>query len=404
MVKGSYSDFCFRTPGYPAFLALTKLFPVNPEALAVAIQYLLSSLCPILIALIFYPLVGNWATVVGCVYFIDVQSALVSSAILTESLTHTLVLLATVSCIWVGKKITVTRAVVAGLILLFLVMVRPAFLPLAILAPVALLASQSNWTVRRIASLSLVAFVPAMGVTAWAYEIKRETGTFTLSHITGVALINQVDPKVFFSTSDLAPIELKNRLQTIYETDKSFENIGWKIVKQDVDNGLPPWTSANGLKDLAVSYILRHPAAYAIKVDHNAYEFWTGDPSYVYADSNALPYINKSLLGSLSSAAAQLLWSHPGVVIKLLFLLQLGYLLLYLVYKDATVKLTISVLFSVIAVCMLGHILFNGADLARYRVPIQSLFLCSIVALPIAVFQQVIRVVTPAGRASGSSR
>src|SRR5690606_126676 len=87
-------------------------------------------------------------------------------------------------------------------------------------------------------------------------------------------------------------------------------------------------------------------------------------------------WVRASPIGFARAMQERVLWAHPGRVIKMLWAF-LIILILYCVVRRSNKFSLYGVLVcaAAIGVCMFGHTMFNGVDLARYRMPVQTLLL-----------------------------
>ena len=375
-----WKDFAYRTPGYPLYIAfVTALMPGDPAFQVAASQVALSATVPLLLYGIFRSLSQSAVIgfLCGMVYFLDLPGQMMSVAVLSETITQFMIVLCVLGTVILAKKPLVSLSVILSLGLFFLAMLRPAMLPFA--PAVAILLGGYSIVNRqfdkkaRIAS-GIVLVVPPLLTILWCLEIKRETGKFAISHITGVALVNQVLPQL-----ETGAVPESVKAQPIYKearnaiTESGAENIGWVLVQNTEKDS---WEVAEDLKQMSLEIIRSDWKSYFAKVGENCREFWVGDPSYVYRPGVTYNWIKKSPVGIARAIQERILWAHPGRVIKMLWA-SMALLVLYCVIRRSNRFSILGVLVCAVAicVCMFAHTLFNGVDLARYRMPVQTLLL-----------------------------
>ncbi len=388
ILRWEWNDFFFRTPGYPLFLVLTWVFGGEFDPFGIAtIQVLLSAAVPFLLYGIFWELSkSRWgASALAMLYFLDWPSQATTLAILTESLSILGVLIVVYLTLRLMARPSYLLAVAAGLAAFVLVMVRPAFLPLSPLlgALLGIFYWKSGAFKQHAGKAAAAALVPLVLVAGWCLEVKRETEFFSMSHITGIALYNQVGELVG-EVDEPQYAQLADALQAEADKHNTYLNVGWPVVKAESERrGVGPWVVARELKHMSTELILEHPGAYLRKVLENLTEYWRDTATYVYTESATDQWFREQpVLRTIVVTGEQQLWLRPG---RLLALAVVGHLMLLatvlLPRVPARKKIQLLVIAAAVLVCTLSHVLVNGADLARYRMPIQTIYLVTVVYL-----------------------
>lgn len=381
----NWTGFHFRTPGYPLFLVIVRFLTgaLNPYNITVT-QIVLCGAIPFLIFGLFRALVNSpWpAFALSLVYFLDWPSRGTALAVLTESTTQIFLLLTLFLAVRLNTKPSYYLSFIVAISAFTLTMIRPAFLPLAPIIAFTILASAAltrKLNRRIFGQQAVVIFLPLFFVLGWNFEVRRETGTFTMSHITGIALLNQVSDNLNRS-QDPPHQELIHLLLQQEKIEGSNLNIGWPVsTAESKRRNIGAWVIAKEMKEISIHLILAYPMDYLRKVTRNLHEYWTDTATYVYSPSGTTKWIyTQSVLGSFYTAIDAQLWLRPG---RLRFLVGFQSFLLLITIGFSSLRMDQKVILWLIAeaivICTFVHVLVNGADLARYRMPIQTLYLCS---------------------------
>ncbi len=377
ILQGHWENFTFRTPGYPFFLATVKLATgsMSPWNIT-AIQVIFTSAIPLLLYAISYSILRQRyvASALACLFFLSWPAMAMSVAVLTESLTQFTLVVSVALAVRLCEKPSVGLALLYAIFSTGLIMIRPAFLPLA--PATAMLCTFAWWRtgqIRKHWKPGAVMFVlPLTLVMCWCLEMKRQTGKFTISHITGVALLNQVSDQIetVETSSDPAMIDML-RMAVDELNHGQHLNVGWDVVEYQENQGIPPWETTERLKSLSIDLILKNPTQYLHKLADNSKEYWLGLATYIYADSQTQgAAFNSDFPGLIFRTIDEQVRKRPGRVTAIACISLVLSLYAMLFSRLGIIGRTqFAIVFSAIMICMLGHVLVNGADLARYRMP-----------------------------------
>lgn len=385
IAAGAMSGFEFRTPAYPAFLAFVACVLNGGAWTMAAIQILLSSTVPFLLYGLFYSVLGRrWiALLCALMYFVCWDSQAVSVAVLTESFTQLFLVLTTFLAVILVRAPGWRLAVATGSAAVLLIMTRPAFLPLPMFYAVLLFCTwwKDGRLRQNVGPLLSAVGIPCVCVLLWCFEVRRETGVFAISHVTGVALINQMADQL--PTAEASPDpELVALLREQIRAEGRSLNVGWDALRVKRDAGIPDHVTARRLKELSLWLILQNPMAYLKKVTLNFRDYYSQTGNYVFTSSRThTVMMSTPFPGGFYSLYYEQFRHRPARQLVLFGATAVLALVLIasrrLPYET---KVQYLVVWSGLITCLFGHILVNGADLGRYSLPAHALYLATAVA------------------------
>ncbi len=375
--RGNWGEFYNRTPGYPVFLWLVQAVAgkAHLHAAVMAVQFCMGVLTlPLMYAvylrLAVKPIVAAMAVLFSC---LDLQTLMFRQHILTETLTFFLI----TAAFWiflVPKTKPYWTAIVLGVVLFCLVMVRPSFQLLGwtflIIGALCNFRFRTDW--RELRWYLSVAIVTQTLLFGWSYKIYRDTGAFTLSTATGSVLISHTSEFIDQApTPQFSPY--KEALQRSLATgihpahaifpamDELEERTHQKVYE----------ISPEYLK-LAKWLILRNFPAYLKQVADGCLVMTADSPAAYYADSGLQKSIDASpFWHRVDHIMHEQLWLRATRMWGLYAFAILTLLTVFISRLDKITLLGVGLIVGTALYNVLIHCAINTGDLARYRIPLQ---------------------------------
>lgn len=275
-----------RTPGYPLVLAAVG----NDFESVVALQLLGGLATTLLVYWLALKLTQrhSWAAVAALGHALNLQQLFVEGLILTEaasalSVAATLALLIA-ACAKAPRSVGpgwIALLIVIGLLAAYALFIRPQFLVLLLVAPLAIVWAWTRKGTPATWSLAAGALVlaPAVALVAsWAAIQKEKTGYFTLSTQSGFGLVNHAIEFIEFAPDAYAPareVLRQTRDRRIAEVGHSRNTIwyAWPEIQRVTGWSLPE--ASRQLQAMCKQMFIDHPWRYARSVASAWVDFWT---------------------------------------------------------------------------------------------------------------------------------
>jgi len=273
-----------RTPGYPLFIALVGEAPERLKlaymGVGIAISLLLFH-----ITLLMTRRAGV-AFAVGMSYHLSLQQLFLEATLLTETLTTLMVAVTLAVLLPALHRMRAGRTAV-GLVLLAgwcsaaAIMVRPQFLVLAVVLPIAVIYAESalRWPSWRALGLAGVLVLPSvLAVLGWATVVQTKMGMFTMSTQSGLGLVNhsvefiELAPERYSVVRDIL---LKHRAERIAAAGHAGNTIWYALPEIREATGWSLPEASREMHKMSTQMFAEHPLLYAASVARPWLEFWT---------------------------------------------------------------------------------------------------------------------------------
>jgi len=373
------NDLGAGTPVYPLFIALLKL---DSWSIFFA-QSLLGIATSILLYSIFTRLSGKAIVglIVGLVHSLNPSTLFFEASILSETLTTFLVCLTVFFAFSIvdNGKLRLCACFLVGTTSCLAGLTRPLFqlLPIALMLVVA----YAQYSRRRrlpiknillFASSILIPFL--IFIVGWSYVNYNRFGYFTVSTLTGYQL-TQHSGKFIEKTPDeykiIADIYLQERNKKIANTGTSAGTIWRAQKKMLVSSGLSHAELSKTLAKMSIALFIANPVSYGKSVIQSFILFWF-----------PAPYHQEYSIGRFFSGR-EVWWVYIYSFVYLLFIVTyFSFMLLLLIsrrIRDLLWKSDMAVIFSIIAYTSVVSSMIEFGENSRYKVPIESLVMGSVV-------------------------
>jgi len=397
----SREQFSFRTPGFPAYLAMVFAIAGDKNWQAVMdVQFVIGSFIPLGLYFLLLPVCRRrWLAALGAASFLLDRYFLALQAVpLSEFLAGALAVFILAWQVWAWRRMRFGEAAALGFVTGLWILVRPSFqlLPWCLIAAgvlSGLLESRRNGAVRRRAvwiwhGIYLVAWqVPLL---AWSANVYRFTGHWGLSHQLGATLTNQSGRFMQFAPEKYGPL----RDMYVAETERHGGN--WINVYDAIDDDL---SSATGMKmwELSLAYkeidkllLKRFWREYLTQIQYAWLMLWSESSRYLVdwaavenVPEGELPPLVDVLVYLRSTPAWTFIygpldhtfWNKPDVSTKTPYVL-LGATALLLWWRRRDTQAILAVLFisGTVFYHMLTHAAIQFTEFGRYRLPVQPLW------------------------------
>jgi len=371
-----------RTPGYPLFIALIGETPQRLMLTHMAVGMVIS----VLLFQITLLMTGKpgLAFGIGMAYHLNLQQLFLEAALLTETLT-TLMVAATLAALLPAlHRLRCGRSgigllLLAGMCAAAAIMVRPQFLVLPVVLPLAVIYAVSalRWpSPRALGHAALVVLPSVLAVLGWATVLQSKMGTFTMSTQSGFGLVNhsvefiELAPEPYAAVRDIL---LKHRAERIAAAGHAGNTIWYALpeIRQATGWTLPE--ASRQMQKMSTQMFAAHPWLYAQSVARPWVEFWT--VPIMWAPERVTPdWLSHSLQG---------LWWVEHKLLRLsnlLFvLLAAGVLLSGRLREAVRWDLNATTISAVILASSLMQALADRGAGSRYAVTTQALVLLVVV-------------------------
>jgi hypothetical protein len=392
------SPFYRRTPGYPFFLAVIfTIFQSNQFLAVIGVQMFLSIFVSVLTFFIVRRITGGTLTVpfiAALVVALDLYLVGYDTALLTESLSTTLLVIGTWLLFVALDKKSLKLSLAAGGVFAFLGLTRPIFaLLFFVIAVVGVIWAYLNRKPLDVAfdrfqhCLTAFFLVSLIVISSWVIRNTIAYGSFGISTSLGCNLTNLTGNFI-----EVAPAESKEEkiLKQTYLA-KREQNKGnhvmviWLILPELYEkHNLTEPQVAHLAKRLSIRAILRRPGQYLVNVTTSWCGFWAGRLFDYFSRQAVLYMYGQPLLGKVFVFYEQTLLG-PRFVKKYLpvfFLASLLFLLCRLKGRGSP-SLVVAVLgMTVLYTAVLSSFVEMGEN-PRYRTPVEP-YILTIIVLAIA--------------------
>lgn len=327
-----------RTPGYPLVIALVGESPMALW-LANAAAGVLTSLLLFHIALL---LTGSApaAFVAGALHSLNLQQLVQEATLLTETFSAFTViaalwLLVLLAAQWRTARLALGGAALLGVLAAWALMVRPQFIFLPLLLPLAALwalRAPRHWPALRALLPALAIAAPAaLAVLGWAAHLQDKTGYFTMSSQSGFGMVNHTIDYIEGASDRYAPVRdvlVRVRDARIAEVGHSRNTIWYAWPEIQRVTGWPLPEASRQMQRMCTEMIVADPGRYAASVARAWVDFWTVPifwrpeqirPAALATAMQALWWVEHKLLRAANLAFVLLLTALavPGVVRRL---------------------------------------------------------------------------------------
>ncbi|MCX7624613.1 MAG: hypothetical protein N2Z21_00125 [Candidatus Sumerlaeaceae bacterium] len=403
MLEGKFSNdlFAFRTPGFPAFLAVVFAFAGKENWQAViSVQFLLGTFIPFGLYLLFLPITKRpWlAALAAGAYLLDRYFLALQAVPLTEFLGGACAVFVLAWHVWAWRRMRWAEAIFLGLATGYWILVRPSFqlLPWCLALAGFLLVFWDRVGVRNLWKrlvLWHLAYLAAyqLPLLFWSAHIYRLTGHWGLSHQLGASLTNHTGAFMEFAPDHYGP------LKEIYVSEKRRRGGNWINV---FDSIYPELTSATKWRRSEISlaykeidkYLLRRFwKTYLDNVNKSWYYLWTEPSSYLVDVSatqqvdprTGLPspvklfvFLHRTPFWDKVYALIDVhFWRKPSVSTTIPNFLLIAALAVGLVRRrDIHALLCVIFIIGTVMYHMLVHAAVQFTEFGRYRLPVQPLW------------------------------
>jgi hypothetical protein len=367
-----------RTPGYPLLVAAMG---GNPN-LIVALQFLGGVSTSVLAYWLAVTLSGSrgFALAAGLAHALNLQQVFTEAALLTESISALSVIGSLALLLRVCRRLRAQEGrawelVALGALCTYALFVRPQFICLLVVAPLAVTWAAGFGLPRhawpRALGPAMLVLLPAVVLLAgWGAIQHARTGHFTLSTQSGFGLVNHTIDYLDDAPEEFAHVRdvlVRTRDRRIAEVGHARNTIwyAWPEIQQTTGWSLPE--ASRHLREMSQQVIREHPTRYAIGVASAWVDFWT--VPFFWKPEQVQP-------PALRHAIESVWWVQH----KLLRLANLGFVLLVagvLVWpalrRRVRWDLALSAISATVLMSSLIQALADQGASSRYHLPTQSL-------------------------------
>lgn len=397
--------FTFRTPGYPAFVALIyKLTGSRSWQPVIAAQFMCGILIPLLIYMMMFVATGcrGIAALAGAGFLLDRFSLGMQLVPLTEFIGGFLAIASIAAYIASVRRKRYWTAPLVGLLFFLCLIVRPSFQLLFPAVAIGGLVIEMIYRERRaqwrhaLLWYAIICIVAQIGIWSWSYVIYRQTGVFGLSHQLGASLTNHTGTMM-----ERAP-EKYAKLRDIYVRERNrekgnhinlFDKYSWKFTDE---TSQPLWKVSLEFKDIDKYLITHYPGQYFKQVRFAWNRLWGDDSAYLvditdpagsgtgkFERTAFYRYVrNDSPLSGIYGMLDQSLWGRPArlrAIPWLLLILTAAFI--YLRRRDWLAVITAVMITGTIMYHMLLHAMVQMTEFGRYKMPVQALWFCYMIGV-----------------------
>lgn len=273
-----------RTPGYPLVVAA---FDGHPGAI-VAFQLLGGIMTSLLIYWVAASLSGSrvWGAAAGAAHALNLQQLFLEGALVTEA-TSALSVVAALALLMVvvnrvrHRQPSRVALLALGVVCTYSLFVRPQFICLLVIAPLAVMYAAAGWRWPRFSAMKPAALVllPAVALLAgWGALQQAKTGYFTLSTQSGFGLVNHTTDYIELAPDEFAQVRqvlLQTRERRMAEVGHSRNTIwyAWPEIRRVTGWSLPE--ASRQLQAMCRQMIVQYPGRYLASVASAWVDFWT---------------------------------------------------------------------------------------------------------------------------------
>lgn len=275
-----------RTPGYPLLIAMAG----GDLDRVVGLQLLGGLATTLLIYALGLRLTQRrgWAATAAMLHALNLQQLFTEGLVMTEAVS-VLSVVATLALLMAACAQSARRAdggpvallMLTGILAAFALFVRPQFLCLLLIAPLAV-----GWAVSRARSsrgpallAGALVLIPAIGlIVTWGLIQKEKTGQFTLSTQSGFGLVNHAIDFIELAPDAYAPareVLKQTRERRVAEVGHSRNTIwyAWPEIQRVTGWSLPE--ASRHFQAMCRQMFIEHPWLYARSVASAWIDFWT---------------------------------------------------------------------------------------------------------------------------------
>jgi hypothetical protein len=394
--NAEYSQFPYRTPGYPAFLAFGQiLFGEKGFGGIMGLQFLLGLFMPVMLYGIFRRWTEiRWVAAVGSLaFFADRYSVGMQTVLLTEWLTAWVMVASLLAWFVAFERRSLSSAALAGAVLGVASLVRPSmsllpyFLALGSLGVTYLYQRQSGpWRSLLLWNLGVFGVCWLVSLP-WRLFLWFRFGVFALSMIAPVGLSNHVGSimeKAPDRYSDIRDLYVSLRPKDASHIDTCWGTL-WEYQRR---TGKSHVEAARRLGAASRSLVLSHPGLYLSNLGTGWYRIWTDSPFYVIDSTDpyltpqgifATSYFNRVVMtGPLSPfyrGMEVIVWKQRELMVWIPWiLLGIGAWLSYLWRANMNRVISLWAVLGTVFYHVCVHIAGNFTEFGRYRLPVQPLW------------------------------
>jgi len=397
--------FSFRTPGFPAFLALIfSLFGDANWHAVIAVQFVLGMIVPFALYWLLLPITQKkWiAAVGGGSLLLDRYTLGLQAVPLTEFLGGVLAIYLLAWYVWAWKRRHFWEAIALGVAVAIWILVRPSFqlIPwffVAVSLVLGLWKETSFPKKRTLGWLALFFCSCQLLLGCWAAHVYHFTGHWGISHQLGASLTNHSGAFMEYAPDEYGP------LRDLYVQEKARRNGNWINVYDAIDDelssvtGMRRWELSLKYKELDKYLLMRFWREYLENVQHAWSMLWAEPSSYIvdeqYTDSPPpdghppLVTLTRFLLrtplwGFIYGPLERHYWRTPPKDYPLtpIMLLVTGIVLGALRRSDSQGLLALCLGIGTVFYHMLVHAAVQFTEFGRYRLPVQALWIALLTA------------------------